>query len=182
MNLNRIGSYMCMLLRHRPEAGGITLDEHGWADIDALIGAVCAHKYADFSRELLDEIVRTDNKQRYSVSEDGTKIRCNQGHSVPVDVELDRAVPPEFLWHGTGEKYVASIDEHGLIAKSRLYVHLSSDINTAQTVGARHGRPVIYRVRSGAMAQDGYAFYLSRNGVWLAAAVPVEYLEKMPQE
>ena len=127
---------------------------------------------------MLDEIVRTDEKQRYSYNEDHTLIRANQGHSIPVDVELEKVEPPEFLYHGTGEKFTASIDKQGLIPKSRLYVHLSPDEETAVKVGRRHGKPVIYLVRAGNMKRDGYAFYRSVNGVWLTKEVPVKYLRK----
>lgn len=128
--------------------------------------------------EMLEEIVRTDNKQRYSFNEDRTLIRANQGHSIPVDVELPVTEPPEILWHGTGRKYVESIDQTGLLPKGRLYVHLSQDTETAVKVGSRHGRAVVYRVKSGRMAADGYLFYRSVNGVWLTKEVPVQYLEK----
>ena len=107
-----------------------------------------------------------------------TLIRANQGHSIPVDVELEEVEPPEILYHGTGEKYVESIDEQGLLPKSRLYVHLSGDEETARKVGQRHGKPVIYIVYSGQMHGDGIVFYKSVNGVWLTKAVPVKYLEK----
>ena len=127
---------------------------------------------------VLEEIVETDNKQRYSFNEDKSLIRANQGHSIPVDVELEEKIPPEILWHGTGEKYVSSIDIQGLIPKSRLYVHLSKDSDTAVNVGKRHGRPVLFIVKSGDMYRDGYKFYLSRNGVWLTKNVPAKYLEK----
>ncbi len=178
MDLTRISRYMCMLLRHQPAAGGITLDEHGWTDVSALIEAVRKHKAAEFDINTLRRIVAEDNKQRYSFSEDMTRIRCNQGHSVSVDVELEQVEPPEYLWHGTGEKYCESIDTNGLKPKSRLYVHLSGDYDTAVTVGKRHGRPVIYRVCSGQMARDGFTFYRSVNDVWLTKFVPVVYLEK----
>ena len=105
-------------------------------------------------------------------------IRANQGHSIQVDVELDEVEPPTELWHGTGEKYVESIDKQGLISKSRLYVHLSKDENTAIKVGQRHGEPVLYIVQAGEMYKDGYKFYLSKNGVWLTKEVPVKYLKK----
>lgn len=105
-------------------------------------------------------------------------IRANQGHSVSVDVELEEAEPPEELWHGTGEKHVKAIDEQGLIPKSRLYVHLSGEADTAVNVGKRHGRPVLYLVKAGEMYRDGYPFFLSKNGVWLTKEVPVRYLEK----
>ena len=130
------------------------------------------------SRNDLEKIVRTDNKQRFTFNEDKTKIRANQGHSIPVDVELPAAIPPETLWHGTGEKYVASIDQQGLIPKGRLYVHLSSDAATATKVGSRHGKPVLYTVKAKEMHDDGYKFYLSKNGVWLTKEVSVKYLIK----
>ncbi len=176
MNLTDTSKFMSLILRHKPETIGISLDEHGWADVDELIAGIAkTHK---FNMDILEEIVRTDEKQRYSFNEDKTLIRANQGHSIPVDVELDEAGPPAELWHGTGEKYVASIDAQGLIPKSRLYVHLSQDRDTAVKVGKRHGKPVLYIVKAGEMHRDGYRFYLSKNGVWLTKKVPVEYLVK----
>ncbi len=174
--LDGTSKYISLILRHHPEVIGITLDEHGWADAEQLIRGV--QRTRTFDREMLKEIVRTDEKQRYSFSPDGTRIRANQGHSVPVDVELTVEEPPEYLYHGTGQKYVKSIDQTGLVPKGRLYVHLSKDVDTAVKVGSRHGQPVIYRVSSGRMKRDGHVFYRSVNGVWLVKAVPVEYLEK----
>lgn len=176
MSLNEIGKYIALILRHKPEVIGISLDEHGWANVDELIAGIA--KDHDFDMAMLEEIVATDNKQRYSFNEDKTLIRANQGHSIPVDVELEKANPPEVLYHGSAEKFEQSIDLQGLIPKSRLYVHLSKDYDTAVNVGKRHGKPVIYEVLSGKMAQDGYEFFLSANGVWLTKAVPVEYLKK----
>ena len=176
MSLKETSKFMSLILRHKPEVIGITLDEHGWANVDELIEGIA--KTNEFSMEILEEIVRTDEKQRYSFNEDKTLIRANQGHSIPVDVELDEVEPPETLWHGSAEKFEAAIDREGLIPKSRLYVHLSKDKETAVKVGKRHGKPVLYIVKSGEMAKDGYKFYLSKNGVWLTKEVPVRYLEK----
>ncbi len=172
--------FISLILRHKPEAIGITLDGHGWADVDALIRGINAAGDYRLDRDQLEEIVRTDAKQRYSFNEDHTRIRANQGHSIPVDVELEQKIPPAVLYHGTGEKYVASIDRQGLLAKSRLYVHLSADVETARKVGSRHGRPVIYTVDCRRMTEDGHIFYQSANQVWLTAAVPVQYLKKQP--
>lgn len=166
--------YLSLILRHKPEVIGISLDEHGWADVDELISGVS--KTHPLTRELLERIVAEDEKQRYSFNDDKTLIRANQGHSICVDVELEEKEPPAILYHGTGEKYVPSIDRIGLIPKSRLYVHLSADVATAVKVGQRHGKPVVYCVDSGKMAADGYKFYLSKNGVWLTDRVPAEYL------
>ena len=159
----RASRFLSLVLRHKPEAAGVTLDEHGWADVEALLQGVS--KRHSLTMEQLEEIVRTDDKQRYSFNDDKTKIRANQGHSIPVDVEFVACEPPELLYHGTGEKYYDSIMESGLLPKSRLYVHLSKDIETAKTVGVRHGTPVVFTVMSGQMFKDGYLFYCSRNGV-----------------
>ena len=180
MSLKDTSKFMSLILRHKPEAIGISLDEHGWANVDELIAGIA--KTQDFNMDILEEIVRDDEKQRYSFNEDKTLIRANQGHSISVDVELDVVEPPAELWHGTGEKYVASIDEQGLIPKSRIYVHLSKDKDTAVKVGKRHGDPVLYIVKAGEMYRDGYQFYLSKNGVWLTKQVPVKYLEKNEQQ
>jgi putative RNA 2'-phosphotransferase len=170
--------FISLILRHKPETIGISLDEHGWANVDELIEGI--NKTRPMDMDLLEKIVAEDEKQRYSFNEDKTLIRANQGHSIPVDVELEKKTPPDILWHGTGEKFVASIDEIGLIPKSRLYVHLSLDCDTAIKVGSRHGKPYLYQVDAKKMSDDGFDFFLSVNGVWLTKAVPVEYLKKTP--
>ena len=173
---NSTSRFISLILRHKPQVIGITLDEHGWADVKELIDGVNRSEGYYLDQELLEEIVRTDEKQRYSFNEDHSLIRANQGHSIPVDVELEKRTPPDILWHGTGEKYVASIKEGGLLPKTRLYVHLSSDMETAKKVGSRHGKPVVFRVDCRKMVQDGYAFFLSANNVWLTKEVPATYM------
>ncbi|MDO4423004.1 MAG: RNA 2'-phosphotransferase [Eubacteriales bacterium] len=174
LSLKETSKFISLILRHKPETIGITLDEHGWANVDELIAGIAKTHPIDMA--ILEQIVAEDEKQRYSFNEDKTLIRANQGHSIPVDVELEEKQPPEILYHGTGEKYVSSINEQGLIPKSRLYVHLSGDEETARKVGQRHGKPVIYKVKSGKMYNDGYKFFCSVNGVWLTKSVPVKYL------
>ena len=177
MDLKKTSVFISLILRHKPEVIGISLDRRGWASVQGLIDGI--NKTGKYSIDMptLEEIVRTDNKQRYSFNEDKTKIRANQGHSINVDVELKEAVPPEILYHGTGEKYVESINTEGLKPKSRLYVHLSKDIDTAINVGKRHGKPVVYKISAGEMHRQGYEFYLSENGVWLTKIVPVNFIK-----
>lgn len=170
MDLTKTSRFISLILRHKPEEIGISLDEHGWANVEELIRGV------NIDMKTLEHIVETDDKQRYSFNKDKTLIRANQGHSIPVDVELEEAQPPKYLWHGTGEKYKQSIMRDGLIPKSRLYVHLSSDVETATTVGKRHGNVVLFRIDALKMYEDGFKFYLSKNGVWLTKHVPVSYL------
>ena len=174
---NSTSKFISLILRHRPEVIGITLDEHGWANVDELLAGINRTRPLDMTG--LEEIVRTDEKQRYSFNAGKTKIRANQGHSVPVDVELQPVTPPALLYHGTGEKYVSSIEARGLIPKTRLYVHLSGDYDTARKVGARHGKPRVYQVHAARMAADGYEFFRSVNGIWLTKAVPQLYLTRM---
>jgi putative RNA 2'-phosphotransferase len=175
MNLKNCSIYLSLILRHKPEEVGITLDKHGWAKVDELIKGV-RMKYP-LDKETLEEIVATDNKQRYSFNEDHTLIRANQGHSVPVDVELEQLEPPEYLYHGTATKYMDSIWDSGLVSKNRLYVHMTTNISKAAEVGKRHGKPIVYQIRSGDMHRDGFVFYRSVNNVWLTKEVPTKYLE-----
>lgn len=178
-SLTELSKFLSLILRHKPSAANIELDEHGWANVEELIAGINqVDSNNDIDMERLEEIVRTDNKQRYSFSEDKTLIRANQGHSIPVDVELEEVAPPEYLWHGTATKYMESIDSEGLVPKSRLYVHLSGDVEPATKVGKRHGKLVLYKILSGKMQEDGYKFYRSVNGVWLTKEVPAKYLEK----
>lgn len=174
---DKLSVFISLVLRHNPGAAGITLDEHGWADVQKLLEGVSATG-RKIDMAVLEEIVKYDSKQRYSFNEDKTLIRANQGHSVPVDVELKEQEPPEFLYHGTADRFLKSIHAEGLKPMSRLYVHLSKDVETALKIGKRHGTPVVLKVRSGAMYREGYKFYLSENGVWLTKMVSNQYLEK----
>lgn len=177
MAYTKTSKFLSLILRHKPEVIGITLDEHGWARVDEVIAGIA--KTRPMSMAILEEIVATDSKGRYAFNEDKTLIRANQGHSVHVDVELAEKAPPEVLYHGTGEKSVASIEAQGLLPMSRLYVHLSLDVATATKVGQRHGKPVVFRVDAQAMAARGHRFYVSRNGVWLTKHVPAEFLQRL---
>lgn len=179
MNLTEISKYISLILRHKPEVIGIKMFYDGYVDSFELVVGI-SKKYPDFDFTDLEMIVYSDEKQRYSFNEDKTKIRANQGHSVNVDVGLEKCNPPTFLYHGTSQKYVESIDKFGLIPKERLYVHLSSDIQTAINVGKRHGKDiVVYRVNSLSMWQRGYEFYISKNGVFLTEGVPPMFLTKI---
>ena len=177
MDERELSKYISYILRHNPDSIGAVMDEHGYICVDDLINGINKTNYIDM--DLLNHIVETDNKNRYSFNADKTKIRANQGHSIPVDLELKPITPPDILYHGTGLKYVDSIDKIGLIPKSRNYVHLSSNYNTAVNVGKRHGTPVVYEIDTKAMLEDGYSFYRSVNGVWLIDKVDIKYLKRL---
>jgi putative RNA 2'-phosphotransferase len=167
--------FLSLVLRHKPESIGLTLDDGGWAEIDALIEL--SQNHMPLTRALIETIVEQSNKQRFAISEDGCRIRANQGHSIEVDLQLLPVVPPDRLYHGTATRFVDAIRREGLLKRSRQHVHLSADAKTATTVGARHGKPVVLPVRAGEMAAAGHAFFLSRNGVWLTDAVPVAFID-----
>ena len=171
MNDTQKSKFISLILRHKPETIGIKLDAHGWAPVDQLLTGV------GISMEDLERIVGTDEKQRYSFNEDKTLIRANQGHSIPVDLELEEREPPEYLYHGTVGRFLGSIQKEGLKRGSRQFVHLSPDVETAVKVGQRRGKPVVLQVAAGRMHREGYRFYLSANGVWLTEAVPPQYLK-----
>ncbi|MDW7694600.1 RNA 2'-phosphotransferase [Flammeovirgaceae bacterium SG7u.111] len=175
--LKRLGKFLSLVLRHKPEAISISLDENGWADVDELLTKVSASG-RKLDQETLEKIVETNNKKRYAFDESKTKIRASQGHSIDVDLEFEPIEPPTILFHGTAEKNVASILGKGLEKRNRQHVHLSKDVETAVQVGSRHGKPVVLEVLAGEMTKAGHQFFLSANGVWLTDAVPAEFLKK----
>jgi len=172
--------FLALVLRHKPEEIGLTLDQNGWADVNGLV------ELSGITKLELDEIASTDNKNRYEYSEDKTRIRARQGHSINVDLELEAIVPPKQLFHGTSEENFKMIRHTGGISRmSREYVHLSKDFQTALSVGRRHskdGYACVLEIAAYKMANEGYIFYLSSNGVWLTKEVPFKYVEAATQE
>lgn len=171
-----MGKFISLVLRHKPEIIGIKLDEHGWANVAELInGMNKVGKLIDLNT--LKTIVAENDKQRYSFNENKTKIRANQGHSIDVDIELKLCEPPKYLYHGTASRFLDNIIKQGIKKQSRQYVHLSRDIQTAAKVGARHGLPIVLRVYSKNMFNNGYKFYISQNEVYLTDNVPPKYID-----
>lgn len=165
--------FLSFVLRHRPEAANITLDAGGWVAVDALL-AGCAAAELPLSRERLEAVVAASDKRRFTIR-DGM-IRANQGHSVPVDLDLARVEPPEALWHGTVARFLDAILHEGLRPMRRHHVHLSANRETARQVGSRRGEPIVLRVDAAGMQADGHAFFVSENDVWLVDAVPPRHL------
>lgn len=177
MDYTKLSRFLCLILRHKPQVAGIVLDSNGWAVVDDLIAGinVSDNKYT-ITKEILEEIVRTDEKGRYAFNEDHTLIRTRQGHSIKVDAGHVESVPPDVLYHGTSSKSRDAIEKDGIKHMSRLYVHLSKDMETAVKVGKRHGEPIVFIVDAAKMHQDGIKFFISENGVWLTDYVAPEYI------
>ncbi|MCC0764752.1 RNA 2'-phosphotransferase [Clostridioides sp. ES-S-0006-03] len=173
---DNLSVFISLILRHKPETIGIKLDNYGYADVNELIGNINSTG-RNINMEILEQIVKEDNKQRYSFNEDRSKIRANQGHSIKVNVELKELRPPKCLYHGTTIRFLYNIKKEGIVRKSRLYVHLSNDIDIAIKVGKRHGIPIVLKVNTERMYEDGYKFYLSENNVWLCEYIPFKYVE-----
>jgi len=169
--IKKKSKFLSLLLRHRPEKVGLVLDKNGWANVPELLSKT------KISMDELLEIVINNDKQRFSFNEDKSKIRANQGHSLKqIDLELPSIVPPQFLYHGTVNKFMQSIRAQGLRKMNRQHVHLSKDRETAIKVGSRRGKAVILTIRAGDMHKDGFKFYCSKNGVWLTDSVPEKYI------
>lgn len=175
-DLVKTSKFLSLVLRHRPELVGMQLDSEGWLAIDELIENSNRIGRA-IDLELIHQIIATNEKQRFALSEDGLRIRANQGHSIPgVDLNLSPIEPPEVLFHGTVPDFLGSIRRQGLLKRSRNHVHLSADRATAKVVGSRRGSPVVLVVLAQKMHQYGYGFFRSENGVWLTDSVPVDYI------
>lgn len=171
-DLKKTSKHLSYLLRHKPESIGLELDSNGWANVAQLL------LLTDISQDTLEEVVFTNDKQRFAFSPDGKMIRANQGHSVGgVELALNPTPPPEVLYHGTVSKFMESIQEQGLMKMNRHHVHLSATIDTAANVGSRRGKPIVLNINASVMADEGFNFYLSNNGVWLTDEVPVKYID-----
>lgn len=178
--LTQISKYLSKHLRHQPERIGLTLEVGGWVEVHQLLKACRKHQFPISFLEL-EEVVKTNDKKRFSFNETQTKIRANQGHSYTIDLQLEPIAPPTLLYHGTHQKALPSIIKQGLLKQSRHHVHLSADIATAVQVGQRRGKPVVLEIAAQTMHNQGYIFYRSDNGVWLVETVPPEYFKILPK-
>lgn len=169
MNITTLSKRLAKALRHDPAHLGLTLDAAGWTDVSAVLAGL------RIDRATLDTVVAENNKQRFAYDDTGTRIRASQGHSVPVDLGLTPATPPDVLYHGTVAAVLPSIEADGLRPMNRHHVHLSATRETAVAVGARRGKPVILVIDAARMASDGHVFHVSANGVWLTDHVPPRY-------
>lgn len=178
-NTTKISKYLSYILRHQPHSIGLKLDPNGWASIEELIA-----KTTDFELTLpvIAYVVETNDKQRFSLNEEMTKIRANQGHSLNIDLALTAQRPPDVLYHGTAQRFSENIQQQGLTKQQRHHVHLSQSREVAKSVGSRHGKPVIFALNTKAMVEDNIAFYRSENNVWLVDNVPAQYLTLESEE
>jgi putative RNA 2'-phosphotransferase len=172
----RTSKFLSLILRHEPERVGLQLGEAGWVGVEELLKAVNAHG-AQLSLAELQSIVATSDKKRFAFSDDGLRIRANQGHSVDVDLQYPPQSPPEILYHGTATRFLDGIRQHGLQRMQRRDVHLSAETKVTVQVGERHGKPALLTIRAGDMHRAGFVFRCSTNGVWLVDHVPPHFIQ-----
>lgn len=171
-NLNNKSKFLSLILRHKPQTIGLSLTNDGWADVQELIDK----SDGTFTFDILKRIVQECPKKRYSFSEDGKRIKANQGHSLSLDLKFEQKVPPTVLYHGTAKKNFCAIRQNGLSKMKRHHVHLSEDLKVAIDVGKRHGEPIVFIIDAKEMNDDGILFYQSENGVWLTEFIDPKYI------
>ncbi len=171
MEDRKLSQFLSLVLRHAPERFGLTLDPFGWAKIDDILKAK-----PSVTRDALLRVVGDNDKQRFTISEDGRRIRANQGHSVKVALDLVAEEPPAELYHGTVDRFLPAIRKSGLKSMKRHHVHLSHDVETATKVAQRRGEPIVLTIDAAAMHSNGLTFFRSKNGVWLTGKVASKYI------
>lgn len=180
-NEQKFSKYLSYILRHAPESIGLTLGESGWVSVSDLINAINNSQDNNYTVDInvLKQVVEHDEKQRYSLKDNDTYIRANQGHSVKdLNMNYEPIQPPDLLYHGTSIDNYKKIKESGCIKPmSRQYVHISSDIKTASKVGARHGKAIVLVIDSRQAYEDGVTFYKSENNVYLSESIDVKYIK-----
>lgn len=174
--MKNISQKLSYLLRHNPET--LIMDENGYVFVDELLN------YVQIFKTDLDYIVESNNKKRFSYSEDGKKIRASQGHTIPgLTINMQIVKPVDILYHGTSEDSYVKIKDSGHIDKmERHYVHLTDDIDTAYAVGKRYSKndkPTILKINARQMYDDGFIFKLSDNNVYQVELVPIKYIIKI---
>lgn len=176
--LTKLSKEISYALRHGPWEYELEMDEEGWVPVEQLLSALHKdEKWKDVSEKDFARIIESSEKKRHEMS-DG-KIRAFYGHSIPMKIAKEAKMPPDILYHGTARRFLKSIQDSGLLPQGRQYVHLSQDVQTAQSVGMRHdSKPCILKIDAGQAWRDGIKFYYGNEKVWLADRVPSKYISK----
>lgn len=168
-DLKKVSIYLSLVLKYKPEYAGVTLDEYGWTNVSDLIQGVSKKYPIDI--DILEEIVYTDNRQRYQFNHNHTRIRATR-RTLNSKTDLVRSKPPENLYFVASKKQIDAIDRDGLMPKESRYVRLTDNIKPNKTAFA-------YRISSGLMHNASFIFYRSNNGDWLTERIPRGFIEKV---
>lgn len=168
-NIEAQSRRLAYILRHDNEVLP-EMEIGGWLPVTYLMEKMA------LSIEEIDIIINSDNKSRFELSESGKMVRARYGHSVNIELNFTPAEPPEFLWHGSVRTALSDITDSGILPRSRQFVHLTSDLESATETGARHGEPASILVVAGKMYREGYKFYHVTDNIWLTRHVPCKYI------
>ena len=176
--LDMLSKEISYALRHAPWEYELEMDENGWVFVQQLLDAFHKdEKWKNIDESDLHRIIKTSDKKRFEI-QDG-KIRAFYGHSIPMKILKEEKEPPDLLYHGTARRFLPSIKENGLLPQNRQYVHLSQDMETANTVGKRHdAKPCILLIDAKKAWNEGVKFYLGNEKVWLADIIPAKYIRE----
>lgn len=177
----KISRLVSHALRHEPWIYELEIDEDGWTPVGDLLSALgdLSKSWRALEEDDLTEMIARSDKKRHELH-DG-RIRALYGHSLPGRLRKQPGTPPDRLYHGTSPDAGAAILRDGLRPMGRQYVHLSVDTAMADQVGKRKARrPVILAVDAHAAHAHGVVFYLGNDRVWLADAVPAEFIARAP--
>ncbi|MDF2596528.1 MAG: 2-phosphotransferase [Anaerocolumna sp.] len=178
MNFSELSKEISYALRHAPWEYELEMDENGYVPLEQLLFSLhLTSKWENITEKDLLEMIEKSEKKRHEIY-DG-KIRAFYGHSIPMKIGKEEKMPPHILYHGTARRFIDSIVTNGLLPQSRQYVHLSQDIETAESVGKRHDiKPCILIINSLKAWKDGIKFYYGNEKVWLADIVPSKYISE----
>lgn len=175
-HLEELSKEVSYALRHNPQEYGLILDNNGWGDLNILLSSLQKKsKWQNLCLEDFILMIKMSKKKRHEIKDN--KIRAYYGHSQTTDIEYKSKTPPQYLYHGTANRFLTSIKETGLKPMERQYVHLSEDIETAAQVGKRwDSNPVILKINAKEAYTDGLCFYSTNNHIWLIKDLPARYI------
>lgn len=149
-------------------------------------------EYLKVEMPVLEKIVSSDSKGRYSFNEKKTLIRANQGHSYFVDPSLllSPYLPGDtegYLFHGTVSSALEGIFKEGLLSQKRQFCYLTEDRELAEK-GARRwaskgnkSTPVLLKISKKGLLERlesiGSQAYISENKVILVEQVSPDLIE-----
>jgi len=157
----------------------VVLDNDGWVNINDLLEKVIARhsKFCGANQQTLESIIKNSDKQRFEIN--GDRIRAVYGHSIESKIQHENTQPPQQLFHGTPVATAEIILKEGLKPMNRQYVHMSSELKTAEIVARRwHKDFVILIVEAQSAFDNGVCFYTGNDDVWLADHVPAQFIRK----
>jgi len=174
----RLGSFMCLLLRHNPKKYNLKMDEFGNTDILSLLDKIHSKpKWKTVTLDDIQKIVDNDNKKRYEISKQ--LIRARYGHSFPVQHDNKKGTLPAYLYHGTNVNALSLILNSQIETMKRDKVHLSETTHFATLAGKRKGQLVLLKIDTKLAVASGTEFVYADDEVWLSTPIPASCISEI---